>query len=202
MSRATRTTDDLLTVKDFYALVPDGQKADLIDGVIYMASPDSSHASNLISFVQFLLRGFVAARKVGGIVSGSRWAFRLAKRSAPEPDVAYVAPERRHLIRYGGVRGAPDIAVEVVSRDSIDRDYRLKWRKYQSAGVREYWIIDPVQDKLTFLLLNNGRYRRVPLEGKNIFRSEVLPGFWLDRRWLLADSLPNDYDCLLTILKG
>jgi Uma2 family endonuclease len=202
MPRSTKVVDDLVTVEDFYALVSNGQKADLLDGVIYMASPDSIRSNKLTRFVCTLMTVYSAAKRLGGEVFVNRVAYRLSKRTAPEPDVGYVGPERAHLIRRGDVRGGPDVAVEIVSRDSIDRDYRIKLRKYQRAGVQEYWIIDPIQKKVTFLRLHNGRYRRVTLEGRNIFRSEVLPGFWLDRRWLLTQALPNEYDCLQAILKG
>jgi Uma2 family endonuclease len=202
MSRATKTANDLYTVEDFYAIIPDGQKADLIDGVIYVASPDSIRSNDLTAFLLYVMRGFNSAKRLGGRVFVTRVAYRLSKHSAPEPDVGYVSKERVHLVRDTDVRGGPDIAVEIVSRDSIDRDYRLKKRRYQKAGVREYWIIDPLQNKVTFYRLRGGRYRRVPLEGRNIFRSEVLPGFWLDKRWLLQRPAPSEYDCLRQILRG
>lgn len=200
MANPSRVADDLVSVEQFYRLVPDGQKADLIEGVIYMASPDSLRANELTGFVYRLLEAFLEARGIGGKVFFSRFACRLGEFHAPEPDVGYVGPERVGLIEPGGMRGGPDIAVEVVSRESRHRDYDDKRRLYEEAGIPEYWIIDPIQKRVEFLVLESGRYQLAPLEANRFFRSRALPGFRIDVDWLLADPLPSATRCLQTIL--
>jgi Uma2 family endonuclease len=154
---------DLVTVEEFYCLVPDGQKADLIDGVIYMASPDTRRSDRLSGFIKFLMQGYAAVQGLGMV-------------------------------------GGPDIAVEIVSRESRQRDYGEKKQLYADAGVSEYWIIDPLQRRVEFHRLRAGRYEPVPLAQNRIFRSTVLEGFWLDVEWLLAEPLPNEYQKLQEIL--
>jgi Uma2 family endonuclease len=200
MAHRSRVADDLISVEEFYRLVPDGQKADLIEGVIYMASPDSLRANELTLFISWLFKGFIEVRGIGGKVVFSRYACRLSESSAPEPDVAYVRPERVGLVESGGMRGGPDIAVEVVSRESRHRDYDDTRRLYEEAGVAEYWIIDPVQQRVEFLVLEEDRYRLAPLEQNRLFRSRALSGFWIDVDWLLADPLPAATRCLEAIL--
>ena len=87
--------------------------------------------------------------------------------------------------------GGPDIAVEIVSRESRQRDYGEKKQLYADAGVSEYWIVDPLQRRVEFHRLHAGRYEPVPLEQNRIFRSVVLEGFWLDVEWLLTEPLPK-----------
>ena len=200
MARPSETATDLVTVEEFYRLVPDGQKADLIDGVIHMASPDTLRANELTGFVYWLLQGFVNERRPGGKVLVNRYAFELTELRAPEPDVAYVRPERAHLAVQRGMRGGPDIAVEIVSRESRHRDYHEKRQLYQDAGVSEYWIVDPIQQRVEFLVLEQGRYELAPLEQNRLFRGRALPGFWIDVDWLLADPLPSGSECLQAIL--
>ena len=191
---------DLVTVEQFYWLVSDDRKADLIDGVIYVAPPDSLRANQLTAFVLRLFQGFVEGCAIGGHVFFCRYAFRLSEFSAPEPDVAYVRPERVGLVEEGGMRGGPDVAVEVVSRESRHRDYDLKRRLYEEASVPEYWMIDPIQQRVEFLVLEEGRYQLAALEENRLFRSRALPGFWIDVDWLLADPHPPATRCLEDIL--
>lgn len=190
----------LYTVDEFFKLLPDGKKADLIDGVIYVASPDTPLSDDLGFLIRFLIRGYTQARKLGGAVHGSRVAFELGRRRAPEPDVSYVSQARKHILSKTRGRGAPDIAVELVAEGSIDRDYIAKKQLYEAAGVQEYWIIDPLKQSCTFYRLRDGRFAPLPLDSGHLFRSEVLTGFWLDVNWLFSDPLPDEGDCLQQIL--
>jgi Uma2 family endonuclease len=201
MKRSPKMAEDLVSVNEFYRLVPDGQKADLIDGVIYLASPDSRRSNSLTKFLCSLMHMYEEAKNLGGEVFFTRFAFRLTKYRAASPDVAYVRPGRVHLIREREMKGPPDIAVEVASRDSRLRDYVEKMALYQKAGVEEFWIVDPLKHRAEFHRLSNKAYNLVPLEANRIFRSQVLAGFWLDVNWLLAKPLPNAYQCLLEILR-
>lgn len=199
-NRGTRgTNSDLITVKEFYALVEDGMKADLIEGVIYIASPDSLTNDQLGGFLHNLMRSYCEIKDLGKVF-GSRFAFVLSPLRAPEPDVAFVRKDRLHLVHEGGMEGGPDIAVEIVSRESRQRDYVDKRQLYQEASVSEYWILDPLQRRAEFYFLVEGRYELAPLEHNRIFRSTVLEGFYLDVEWLFADPLPKAYEKLQEIL--
>ncbi|MBI3911083.1 MAG: Uma2 family endonuclease [Armatimonadetes bacterium] len=191
----------LFTVDDFFRLVRGDHKADLIDGVIYMASPDTPRNDRIAYLVRFLIQGYARVKGLGQ-TTGPRVAYVLSDRRALEPDVAFVARDRRHILQESHGVGAPDIAVEIVSADSVAGDYMEKKHLYEEAGVREYWLIDPLQNRAEFHRLLDRHYVLVPLEHNRLFRSEVLPGFWLDVQWLLADPLPDEFDCLQQILAG
>lgn len=191
-----------VTYDEFCDLVADGQKADLIDGAIYMASPDSRRSNNLTKFLSSLLSDYLDAKELDGEVFVTRYAFRLDDSNAPEPDVAFVGPARLHLVQEMKMDGGPDIAVEIVSRDSRSRDYGEKRELYRAAGVSEYWIVDPLEHRAEFLRLRDDRYELVPLENNRIFRSAVIPGLWLNVEWLLAGQVPRAYQCLQEILRG
>ena len=197
MSTATKTVR--YTFDDFCAIVKDGEKADLIDGVIYMASPDNTDANELFVWLVGVIYMFVK-RKDLGRVFGERVAFRLDKYNGPEPDIGFVRKRRLDRIRRGFIKGGPDLAVEIVSPESIRRDYVEKRRQYQRAGVREYWIIDEMKKKVILLRLNKeGKYREVKPR-KGILFSRVLKGFWLDPAWLWQQPLPDQIDTVQQIL--
>ncbi len=196
MPRATQP----ITADEFVERIPDGQKADLLDGVIYMASPDSPEAADVNGFIYSLLRIFVRKRELGKVY-GSRSAFRLSDTYVPEPDVAFVSRDRLHLWQGAIFHGAPDLEVEVVTPDSRDRDPKIKRKAYERAGVREYWMVHLFGARsCEFLRLDGKKYRDVTPEPGAIFRSEVVPGFWIDPAWLVADELPDDFECLSRIL--
>src|SRR6185503_14943770 len=173
-----------VTFEEFLALVPDGQKADLLDGVIHLASLDSPEAAEVRLFLTVLL-GFFTSNKKLGKMYGPRSAFRLSATYIPEPDLAFVRTGRLHLWKKSYFQGPPDLAIEIVTEDSVERDTVLKRPAFERAGVEEYWMVDLVQGRCTFLCLESGRYREAELEPGSIFRSVVLPGFWLDCGWLL-----------------
>jgi Uma2 family endonuclease len=200
-AQAIPTETEIYTVDDFFALIPEGQKADLIDGVIYVASPDTPRHNLVAGLIQVVLDGYASAHGLGTVFV-SRVAFELTRIDSPEPDVAFVAVEHLDRVEEGKVIGPPDVAVEVVSRWSKSRDYGAKLRQYEAAGVREYWLIDGRARSATFYRLRDGRFVAAELERGHIFRSEVAPGFWLDVRWLFANPLPDKFECLKQVLAG
>jgi Uma2 family endonuclease len=197
---ATVTDTKRLTFEDFCLLVKDGQKGDLIDGVIYMASPENTDAFELFSWLLRLIADFMEARGLGKVY-GSRVAFRLGENQAPEPDVAVMRTERLHLVHQGYVEGPPDLAIEIVSPESRERDYVEKREQYRRAGVPEYWIVDEMEQRVTLLKRTaSGAYREVRPR-KGILHSEVLPGFWLRPEWLWQQPLPPKATILAELLK-
>src|SRR5262245_10340403 len=126
-----------ITAEEFVLLIPDGQKADLLDGVIYVASPDSPETAKVNVFLSALLSYYVSKFRLGEIY-GPRSAFRLKKTYVPEPDIAFVRRDRLPLWKGSLFQGAPDVAVEIVSPDSVERDTADKRAVYEEAGVLEY----------------------------------------------------------------
>src|SRR5207248_3387088 len=88
----------LYTVEEFFRLLPDGRKADLIDGRIYFASADTPHTDDLGYLIRFLLQSFARAGNLGEAY-GSRVAFVLAPQRAPEPDVSFVSSSRSGVMQ-------------------------------------------------------------------------------------------------------
>lgn len=198
-NQATAARKKPFTFDDFCFLVREDQKADLIDGVIYMASPENTDANELFVWLLSLIHDFVEANDLGKVY-GSRVAFRLGETNGPEPDIAFVATKSLHRVQRGRVEGPPDLAIEIVSPDSVERDYEKKRRQYQDAGVPEYWIVDELEEKVTLLRLDRrGEYREVRPRGGEL-HSKVLPGFWLRPGWLWQDPRPKKTKVLAEIL--
>lgn len=185
-----RRRPGVYTFAEFLELLPNDRKADLIDGVIYLAAPEEIDHNDLLSWLCALIGLFLDGAGLGRLMI-NRVAFRLSKTNSPEPDLAVVLKERRNIIKSGYVDGPPDVAIEIVSPESVDRDFELKRDLYERSGVREYWIIDAEDRRALFLWNDDARKGFVESElPDNMFRSRVLNGFWLDTPWLWQRPLP------------
>lgn len=112
------------------------------------------------------------------------------------PDVLVLATENEHRIRRNYIEGPADLAVEIVSPDSVVRDRETKLEEYEMGGVREYWLIDPLEHKATFYALEGERFVALPVEADERVRSRVLPGPWLRPEWLLSEPRPKRSEVL------
>jgi len=130
------------TVEDIYAL-PEGRRAELIDGRIYdMAPPRRIHQKLLIQLAKVIAQ-HIDAQKGTCEVYPAPFAVFLNKddKNYFEPDISVIC-DLDKLDDYG-CNGAPDWIIEIVSPGTERNDYGLKLFKYRSAGVREYWIVNP-----------------------------------------------------------
>ena len=133
------------TLDDYYAL-PDDVRAELIDGhLIFLEAPRSVH-QELISELLFELKLYIHNNKGTCKVLPSPLNVQLDcdNRTMIQPDISVICQLDRLVEK--GVYGAPDFCIEIVSTSSRSRDYIKKVSKYQNAGVREYWIVDPKRE--------------------------------------------------------
>lgn len=172
------------------------RKAEWVDGEVIVPMATSIKHAQIVRFLLTLIYLFCLRRKLGEVL-GENAQVRFAElKRRRTPDIMFVAHERRHLFRETFFDGAPDLVVEIVSPDSVARDWREKYLDYQEAGVREYWVIDPLSEQVEAYALNaQNQYERIKeQEGK--IASRVLSGFTLKPAWLWQDDLPNPIDVL------
>src|SRR5437016_8916118 len=98
------TSQRLVTFEEFCQRIPEDQKADLIDGVIYMASPENTDANDLFMWLSGLMYDFAGYHDLGKVY-GSRVAVRLDKKNAPEPDIVFVHKDHQSRVERGGIAG-------------------------------------------------------------------------------------------------
>lgn len=133
---------------DYIYSLPDGERAELIDGQIYdMAPPNRMHQE--ISFT--------LSRKIADYIDSNGGSCKVYP--APfavflnddnmnyvEPDISAICDKNK--LSDKGCHGAPDWIIEIVSPATRTRDYGIKLFKYRSVGVREYWIVDPANKRV------------------------------------------------------
>ena len=130
------------TIEDIFAL-PEGKRAELIDGQIYDMAPPSPFHQKLVMELSATIRNYIRAKGGSCEVYPAPFAVFLNKdtQNYVEPDISVICDVDK--IDHKGCNGAPDFIIEIVSPSSQRMDYLTKLLKYRSAGVREYWIVNP-----------------------------------------------------------
>jgi Uma2 family endonuclease len=127
---------------------------------------------------------YADTNQVGKIIS-SPFVMRLPTRpSGREPDLIFIRTEHFKWLRETHLDGPANLVVEIVSPESDARDRGDKFVEYESAGIPEYWLIDPLRQQAVFYELTDGRYRPGTINEHGIYHSQALPGFWLRIEWL------------------
>lgn len=135
------------TIDDIYNL-PEGSRAELIDGQIYYMVPPSRKHQTIARELFSSINSYIKAN--GGSCEPFFAPFAVF---LYEDDINYIEPDicvicDPNKLTDKGCSGAPDWIIEIVSPGSRRMDYFTKLFKYHTAGVREYWIVDPEKNRI------------------------------------------------------
>ena len=180
-----------VSFEEFLAWVDEDTPAEWVDGRIVLMSPSNADHQLVSGFLYRLLAHFVETRSLG-LLLFAPFLMRLSSRpSGREPDLLFLASEHLDRCRDTYLDGPADLAVEIVSPDSDERDRGEKFVEYESAGIREYWLVDPLrQDALFYVLGPDGRYHLGTIDAEGFYHSTVPAGFRLKVAWLWQRPLP------------
>ena len=136
------------TEEDYYNL-PEDVRAELIDGQIYYMAPPNTRHQRLVSDLHYQIRDFINRNSGTCEVFPAPFAVFLNEndQNYVEPDISVICDKNK--ITDKGCNGAPDWVIEIVSPSSKQMDYYKKLFKYRTAGVREYWVVDPERNLVT-----------------------------------------------------
>ncbi len=136
------------TIDDIYAL-PEGERAELIDGQIYYMAPSSRRHQKLVLNISRQIADYIEKNHGSCEVDIAPFAVYLEENNDTyvEPDISVICDPGK--LDDMGCKGAPDWIIEIVSPGSRRMDYFTKVFKYRTAGVREYWIVDPEKNRIT-----------------------------------------------------
>lgn len=137
--------EEIYTTEDIYAL-PEGQRAELIDGDMYMMAPPNTNHQRLVMNLSAEIRDYIKKNNGSCEVFPAPFAVFLNEDDTNyvEPDISVICDQSK--LTDQGCNGAPDWIIEIVSPSSTRMDYFIKLFKYhRTAGVREYWIVNPMK---------------------------------------------------------
>ena len=172
-----RTEERKYTIADIEAL-PEGKRAELIDGELYMmASPNTLH-QRLVREFTYQILSYIKSNEGACEMFPAPFAVYLNAddRNYVEPDISVISDKSK--ITDKGCSGAPDWMIEVVSESSRSMDYNTKLFKYRTAGVREYWIVDPDKGRVTVYQFEHDTMEEYGFSDK--VKAGIYEGFEID----------------------
>ena len=140
--------EEIYTIDDIYSL-PEGERAELIDGQIYFMAPPTTNHQRIVSDLHYQIKDYINRNNGECEVFPAPFAVFLNdnEKNYVEPDISVICDKNK--ITDKGCQGAPDWVIEIVSPSTKQMDYYKKLFKYRTAGVREYWVVDPDRKLVT-----------------------------------------------------
>jgi|SRR6185503_13745249 len=161
------------TAIDIYRSLPEGTRCEVLYNTLIMTPAPSTKHQFVAIKLSALLYNLLAELNTGVVLGAPTDVYFEGEQSVIQPDVFVVMNENKQIILDDGVYGAPDIIFEVLSTNRI-HDTIKKKTIYETAGVKEYFIIDPVNKMVMMFAFNNDKRYELVYELKNKIASDVL----------------------------
>lgn len=154
-------------------------RAELIDGQIYYMAPPSRKHQDILSFLHLAIGNHIANNSGECKVYPAPFAVFLFADDSKylEPDISVVCDKNK--LNDHGCSGAPDWVIEIVSPSSRPMDYYTKLSLYHSAGVREYWIVDPMKQTILVYDMEHDSAPAIYSFADNI-KVNIYDDLWID----------------------
>lgn len=192
-----------MSYEEYLAWADEDVHAEWVHGEVIVQMPPKLRHQLVVGFLLSLLKVFAQLSQLGAVLCAPFEMRATSDGPAREPDLLFVAREHMARLTEERLSGPADLVIEVISDDSVRRDRADKFYEYQSAGVQEYWIIDPRPgyERVDFYILDDtGRYRPIAVDTDGRYHSTVIPGFWFETAWVLSEEPPNVLQALSHIV--
>jgi Uma2 family endonuclease len=165
------------TYTDYAALPDDGQRYEIVNGVLLMApAPTPDHQSVAVRIAYYIFPHIDLAG-IGKLFTAPI-DVELGPKNVFQPDLVVVLNEHLSRVAAKKIIGAPDLVIEVASPSTAAYDRLTKYEQYAQAGITEYWIVKPTTHTIEVLVLEDGEYHSLGVfSGQQTLPSWVVPGF-------------------------
>ena len=163
------------TVEEFMQLEESKTPCELINGKVFMSPAPAPFHQIVLGNFYTLLRS--QAKKNGGIAFFAPVDLFIDDRNVFQPDLMYISAVKHDIITEQGIKGVPDLIVEIISPSNVYMDRTVKKKKYLSMGVSEYWLLSPINKWLKIYTPETGEDTpKVEIFKEGRVASEVLKG--------------------------
>jgi len=186
----SKTTERLYSFEEYLAYDEDpDRRYELVDGRLELMNPPTFRHILIAKFIERELEREINRLSLpwlcireGGIRTGSR------KSRLPNVYVVNRDEVMELLDKSAVCETPPFFVIEIVSPDSLKRDYRYKRSEYAALAIPEYWIVDPLENKISVLMLEEGLYEETVFIGTQQIVSPTFPELSLTVEQILASG--------------
>lgn len=163
-----------------YAKLPEGAPYQLIGGELIMTPSPVPYHQIISRRIGFELLKFNEQKKLGEVIFAPL-DVHLSETETYQPDIIFISNERLNIIGEKKIEAAPDLVIEILSESTAYYDLRHKKRVYEKTGVKEYWIVDPMEKGIEVYENISGEFKifSQAME-KGRVSSKLLEGFGIE----------------------
>ncbi len=144
---------------EVFKSLPEGTLAEIINGTIYMSPAPTPRHQLIIGELSYAISDYLKrSHREGMILFAPCDVFLDEHSNAVQPDIIYISPNRKSIVKDDAIHGVPDLAIEILSPSNSDHDLVGKKNLYEKFGVQEYWVVNPESKETVGFVLKNGKY--------------------------------------------
>lgn len=165
-----------LTYQD-YAKLPENAPYQLIDGELVMSPAPSLYHQKISKRILIKLDLFTTKNNLGEVYDAPV-DILLGETETFQPDLVFVSEKNKSILKEDKIEGSPDLIIEILSPSTAYYDLKHKKNIYELTGVKEYWIVDPMEKTVEVFWNENGKYSLIGNYMKSdLCKSKLLDGF-------------------------
>ncbi len=183
-AKKSYTFEEYLTYRDDTDL-----KYELLNGELIPMPPASGLHADIVDFLQDAFKAEIRRLNLDWAVRAGSVGVRTTENKSRIPDIVIITQSQRQAIRTmpsAVLESPPLLALEVISPGNSEDDYRYKRSEYAAREIPEYWIVDPIESKVSVLLLQRGLYEETAFAGNQVIVSRTFPELALTVEQVLA----------------
>ncbi len=169
-----------------YEKLPEGAPYQLIGGQLIKTPSLVPYHQDIVRKISIKLSSFIEEKRIGKIYI-SPLDVCFSDTEIYQPDIIFISKERLHIIGEKNIEGPPDLIIEILSPATAYYDLRVKKDTYEKTGVKEYWIVDPIQHIIEVFQNKNGKFEIIQsVRTEGVVNSVIIPEFNLEAKEIFS----------------
>ena len=179
------------TYQEYVLLPEDGQRYEVLNGELIMVPAPITIHQRISTRIETELIKYLEKNKTGEFFHAP-YDVVLSDRVVVQPDILFVSKKNSHIIGEKNISGAPDLVIEIISHSTGYYDLVEKKDIYETYGVKEYWIVDPMKRRVEIYVNRKNKFEQLMrIEQDGILNSTVLEGFILEYKTIFQNLSIN-----------